>query len=285
MSVTLGRKIGEGGCSEVFEAGRNKIIKLAKANTSMDALRKEYLNHRIAWECGLPVPQPHDLTEVDGRPGIVLEHIKGKSMMDRFFDQVNIGRNNEVQQDDVRLTAQLLARVHQTAIETKELPGQRSAIKTNILSVDYLDMSEREHIISLLESLETKQCLCHGDPNPGNIIVKDDGEAVIIDWMNATIGNPEADIAEYIVMIRYAVLPATFPEKTRSMFDAIREQLIGIFMGEYSKHTGISWIDVEPWLTVIAARKLSADAISEAEKMKLVAAIRNSLSNHQNHPI
>lgn len=277
MSYTLGQKIGEGGCSEVFEVTRNKIIKLAKANTSMDALRKEYANHRIAWECGLPVPQPFDLTEISGRPGIVLERVAGKTMMDRFFDRVVVGENNEIEHDDIRLTARLLTRVHQASIENKELPSQKVEIKSNIRSVHYLSKSEQERVIALLDSLETKQCLCHGDPNPGNIIVKEDGEAVIIDWMNATIGNPEADLAEYIVMIRYAVLPSYFPKKTRIMFDSIREDLIDLFMNEYFRHTGISYDDVEPWITPILARKLSADAVSEVEKRKLVEAIRRQI--------
>lgn len=277
MSYTLGQMIGEGGCSEVFEVGSNRVIKLAKENTSIEALKKECLNHSIAWECGLPVPQPVDLTEINGRPGFVLERITGETMMERFFDQVVISQNKEIKQADIQLTAQLLVNVHQAPAENLELPSQKSSIKSNILSVNYLSNSEKEKVVSLLESLETKQCLCHGDPNPGNFIVKEDGKAVIIDWMNATIGNPEADLAEYIIMIRYAVLPSYFSEEVRKLFDPIREDLIQIFMNEYSKHTDISYDDVEPWITPILARKLSADAISEVEKKKLVEAIRINL--------
>ncbi|PCL90217.1 phosphotransferase family protein [Paenibacillus lautus] len=282
MLYTLGQKIGEGGCSEVFEVGNNRIIKLAKENTSFEALRREYLNNCIAWECGLPIPQPFELTKMSGRPGIVFEHIAGKTMMERFFNQVIVSHNNEVKQADVQLTAQLLFRVHQALAEGKELPCQKSIIKSNILSVNYLSASEKESAISLLESLETKQCLCHGDPNPRNVIVKDDGEAILLDWMNATIGNPEADIAEYIVMIRYAVLPSSFPEETRDMFDSIRENLIDIFMDEYYRLSGISYDDVEPWIIPILARKLSADAISDVEKKKLVAEIRRDFGKQKN---
>jgi len=282
MKYTLGQKIGEGGCSEVYEVGHNRIIKLVKENTSFEALRREYLNNCIAWECGLPIPQPFELTKMNGRPGIVFEHITGKTMMDRFFNQVVVSHNNEIKQADIQLTAQLLFLVHQVLAEDKGLPCQKSIIKSNILSVNYLSASEKESVISLLESLDTKQCLCHGDPNPRNIIVKDDGKAILLDWMNATIGNPEADIAEYIVMIRYAVLPSYFPEKIRDMFDSIREDLIDIFIDEYSKHSGITYDDIEPWILPILARKLSADAISDVEKKKLVAEIRKTLGNQKN---
>jgi thiamine kinase-like enzyme len=86
------------------------------------------------------------------------------------------------------------------------LPSQRESLKYSIRAKDYLTAAEKEAVITILEGLPIKQQLCHGDPNPGNIILRD-GKAVIIDWMDASIGNPEADLAEYIVMIKYAVIP------------------------------------------------------------------------------
>lgn len=37
--------------------------------------------------------------------------------------------------------------------------------------------------------------LCHGDFNPSNIIISDDGTAYILDWSHATQGNASADAA------------------------------------------------------------------------------------------
>ncbi|CAM4442637.1 hypothetical protein PAXY110619_15315 [Paenibacillus xylanexedens] len=69
-------------------------------------------------------------------------------------------------------------------------------------------------MIAQLDQLPMKQQLCHGDPNPGNILLRDH-DAIIIDWNNASTGNPEADLAEYIIMIRYAILPPHLPMKRR----------------------------------------------------------------------
>ncbi|MBD7968584.1 hypothetical protein H9647_10945 [Paenibacillus sp. Sa2BVA9] len=41
---------------------------------------------------------------------------------------------------------------------------------------------------------------------------------------------------------------------------------IRIFMDEYERLAGIGYADVESWIDPIAARKLSADGISEDEK-------------------
>lgn len=275
MTITLGNKIGEGGCSEVFEIGDNQIIKLVKENTSIEAAKREYLNNFIAWECGLPVPQPFDLIEVDGRPGIIVERILGETIMERIIKQAIY--NDEIIRDDIRLTAQQLYNVHKTLIAGHDLPKQKNVIKSNILSVNYLTAHEKESVISLIDSLPTSQRMCHGDPNPGNIIIQNDGNAVLIDWSNATVGNPEADIAEYVLMVRYAILPAHFREDIRHEFEFIREKLINIFMDEYTKLSGITYDDVVPWLTPIAARKLSADAVSDLEKEKLLEEIRRTL--------
>ncbi len=79
MSIKIGSKIGEGGCSEVFEwEGSIKLIKVAKANTNYEAMRKEYLNNLKVWEYGLPVARPYELLDIDGRPGIVYERIMEK---------------------------------------------------------------------------------------------------------------------------------------------------------------------------------------------------------------
>ena len=37
--------------------------------------------------------------------------------------------------------------------------------------------------------------VCHGDFNPSNIIIKEDGTAYIIDWAHASQGNSSADAA------------------------------------------------------------------------------------------
>jgi hypothetical protein len=41
----------------------------------------------------------------------------------------------------------------------------------------------------------------------------------------------------------------------------------------------LSYEEIDPWITPIAARKLIADAISEEEKMLLVKEIRSRLKN------
>lgn len=283
MIDKLGSKIGEGGCAEVFEwEDGSKIVKLAKPNTSTAALQAELHHCRIAWGCGLPVPQPFELVDIEGRSGIVFERIYGESIMTRFVDSVikqsKRQQTSNVSDDfgDIRITARLLYQIHLHSVS--KMPNQRESIKHDIRRAQYLPEADKAAVIAQLDQLPIKQQLCHGDPNPGNILLRDN-DAVIIDWNNASTGNPEADLAEYIIMIRHAVLPSHLPFEAGIALNAAREAIIRIFIDEYERLSGIGYADIEPWIAPIAARKLSADGISEEEKNLLVKEIRRRLNS------
>jgi len=78
-------------------------------------------------------------------------------------------------------------------------------------------------------------------------------------------------------MMRHAQLPRGMPQEAVSLFEASRDRSIRLFSSEYQKLTGIGEAEVDPWMAPIAARKLAADAISDAEKDALVAEVRRRL--------
>lgn len=274
MKDKIGKKIGEGAGAEVFEwEGENKIIKLAKPNTSLEDLKREIKNTLIAWECGLPVPEPFELITIGERSGIVFERIYGKSVLKRLVDGNIDPLNDDI--FEARLTARLLHQVHSHSVPNVQ--DQRENIKYAINCAPYLTEEEKAALIAHLNQLPIKQVLCHGDPNPGNILLRE-RDAIIIDWNDASIGNPEADLAEYVLMLRFAAIPTYLnPSPTVSTTQSIREESIRIFLEEYEKLSGITYTDIEPWLAPLAARKLTAYAFSETEKALLVTEIRRRI--------
>jgi aminoglycoside phosphotransferase (APT) family kinase protein len=284
----LGRKIGEGGCAEVYEwEDGSKVIKLAKSNTSAYELSIELRNNQAVWEQGLPVPRPYGLVDVAGRPGAIFERIAGESMMERFTAKLMQPKQQDQSEGnawdwdpdmraDIAKMAELMHSIHQHAVPG--LPSQMDEMMNRIRHGHCLNDGEKETVIERLKQLPQKERLCHGDLNPGNIMIRD-GEYVVIDWMNATTGTPEADIAEYIVMIRYGVLPPELPESAIAVFDAVREAFIQLFMEVYTQISGMTYAEIEPWLVPVAARKLSTDAIGAKEKQILTAAIRRQIGS------
>ncbi|MGI8386196.1 phosphotransferase [Robertmurraya sp. P23] len=273
--MKIGQKIGEGNCSEVFEwENDNKIIKLAKTNTNKIAMQREYENNLAVWKMNVSVPQPFEIVEVGNRTGMVLERIYGETLKERLFKSL-MEEDHLVQSvidwSDIQLTARLLSEIHQ--LTNIEVPPQREILKQQILSVCYLNEEEKESVISILDSLPQKSNLCHGDPNPNNMLICN-GELFMIDWMNASNGNPETDIAEYIIMIKYAILPSDTPQNVVKNFDLVRDNIIKVFMDEYTKLTGIGYDQVDPWIVPVATRKLTADGICEEEKQLLLKEIK-----------
>lgn len=276
MKSLLGNKISEGGCSEVFEwEDGHKVVKLAKPNTNRYAMERELRNNRIAWELGLPVPRPYEYVEVDGRPGAVFERIYGESLMDRLIKSF---MNPAVPRDmsDALKTARMLREVHRYS--NLDLPSQRESLKVDIERANLLTPDEIKNVLAYMDRLPLKRQLCHGDPNPGNLIVRAN-DTVMIDWNNATIGSPEADLAEYILMVRYAVLPPYLPSELNVRLNEVRELLLKAFIEEYTRLSDITLEDIEAWIVPIAARRLAIDATGERERLQLAQAIRRKLGS------
>ena len=63
------------------------------------------------------------------------------------------------------------------------------------ISASSLDATTRYELHTRLESMPKHKKVCHGDFNPSNIIITEEGEAYILDWSHATQGNASADAA------------------------------------------------------------------------------------------
>jgi aminoglycoside phosphotransferase (APT) family kinase protein len=271
--VRLGAKLAEGACAEIYEWGGEgtQIVKVAKPNTNLFALERELRHCHIAHRLGLPVPRPFELVETDGRNGFVLERVPGESILQRFAARV------QTPDDDCLMagvTARLLHRIHQQT--TDEVPDQRGSLERDIRRSEHLSEGEKDAVMAWLDTLPRRRQLCHGDPNPGNFLLRGD-EVVVVDWNNATVGNPEADLAEYVLMLRYASLPEGAPPEMVQLFEASRDRSIRLFIDQYERLSGIGEADIEPWIPVVAARKLAVDGVTESERGQLVDEVRRRL--------
>lgn len=286
MNTKLGKKINEGVSAEIFEWENNeKIIKLAKSRSYSQAMVTEYLNSQVAWESGLSVPQPFKMVEIYNRLGIVFERIYGNTLMDHFLNQSLSSFNTKGNirgmnyKDVPRITAKILREAHRRSAEN--MPFQRRAIICSIEEAKHLTPSEKKLVLDVLNSIPIKQQLCHGDPNLNNILIRDrDNKALLIDWMYASIGNPEADLAEYIITVKYGKSFKNIPDGIIDYIDPIREETIKAFIDEYTKLSDITYEDIDAWIMPMAASRLSAGIIKHDEKKLLVGEVRKRLRKY-----
>ena len=67
--------------------------------------------------------------------------------------------------------------------------------------MEQLDDSTRYELMTRLDGMPKHTKLCHGDFNPTNIIVGDDGKWYVIDWVHASQGNASADVARTYLLL------------------------------------------------------------------------------------
>lgn len=162
-------------CMKVFDETYSKADILAEA-----------LNQARVEETGLHIPQVREVTVIDGKWTIITDFIKGKTLAQLMAE------HPERKDEHLRLFVDL-----QLEVQSKfcpRLPKLRDKMSRKIDETDF-DATTRYDLHTRLDSMPKHAKLCHGDFNPSNIILSDDGTPYILDWAHATQGNASADAA------------------------------------------------------------------------------------------
>ena len=161
-------------------------MKVFDTNYSKADVLNEALNQARVEETGLNIPKIHEVTVIDGKWTIVSDYIKGKTLQ-QLMDE-----HPEKKDEYLNLFVDLQLEMHSKSCPL--LTKLRDKMNRKISQTDF-DATTRYELHSRLEAMPKHNKLCHGDFNPSNIIITDDGTPYIIDWSHATQGNASADVA------------------------------------------------------------------------------------------
>ncbi len=164
----------------------NKCIKVFDENYSKADVLNEALNQARIEETGLNIPKILEVTMIDGRWAIVSEFINGKTLAQLIEE--NPAKKDEYLELLVDLQLDVHSRKSPLLNKLKDKMN-RKITETN------LDATTRYDLHTRLEGMPKHTKVCHGDFNPSNIIISEDGTPYIIDWSHATQGNASADVA------------------------------------------------------------------------------------------
>ncbi|HOA33205.1 MAG: phosphotransferase [Clostridiales bacterium] len=161
-------------------------IKVFDENYKKSDILNESLNQARVEETGLNIPKVQEVLKIDGKWAIVFDFIPGKTLqqlMDENPDKLNEYLNLfvDVQLDMHSRRAPLLGKL-------KDKMNRK-------ISESGLDATTRYELHTRLNSLPTHNKVCHGDFNPSNIIIHNNGTPYVLDWSHATQGNASADAA------------------------------------------------------------------------------------------
>ncbi len=177
IAESRGKKLYRDGdaCIKVFD----------KEYSKADVLN-EALNQARVEDTGLRINKIRSVSMIEGKWAIISDFIEGKTLAELMQE------NPEKKEEYLELFVDLQLHVHsKTGHRLTKLKDKMSGK----IDISDLDPTTKYELHARLEGMPKHKKLCHGDFNPSNIIISNDGTPYILDWAHATQGNASADAA------------------------------------------------------------------------------------------
>jgi uncharacterized protein (TIGR02172 family) len=256
----LNSPLARGRTAELYAWESGTVLKLYLAGYDRTEAEHEAHKALAVHASGLPVPAVGEIVSVGERWGLVYERVEGPTML------TMLGRKPWHIFSFARRQAALHAQMHSTASQAA-LPAQRQELAWKIQAASQLSASLRESVLAALAALPEGSALCHGDFHPENILITAQGE-VIIDWVDATLGNPLADVARTTILMLGAAASDQVPNPLLKQFVRGFHQ---VYLRTYFHLRPQGQDEYRRWLPVVAAARLSEN-ITEQESFLLAQA-------------
>ncbi len=164
----------------------DRCIKVFDSDYSKADILNEALNLARIEELGLHTPRVLEVTVIDGKWAIVTEYIKGKTLQ-QLMDE-----NPDKRETYIGMLVDIQLAIH--AHTCPKLSKLRDKMQAKI-SATTLPTPIRYDLHTRLDAMPKHKKVCHGDLQPSNIIIGEDGIPYVIDWAHVTQGNASADAA------------------------------------------------------------------------------------------
>ncbi len=164
----------------------DRAVKVFDSDYSKADILNEALNQARIEETGLNIPKILGVNMIDGKWAIVSEFIKGKTMAQLMAENPDKFDEYLEQFVDIQMG------IHE--MKAPLLTKLKDKMNRKISQAD-IDATTRYELHTRLEGMPKHNKVCHGDFNPSNIIITDEGVPYILDWSHATQGNASADVA------------------------------------------------------------------------------------------
>lgn len=243
--VAYGALIGEGKVAEVFEHGEGRVLKLYRAGEPKAAPLREAEVLGIVARGGVRAPLAYDVVEVDGRWGVVMDRVAGRTFGEAMLaDPAAAGPY---------FTALARLQVDLHAASGAGLMPIKTRLDDKLARAPGLADPVRGRLRDRLKSLPDGDRILHGDFHPLNILgtVED---AVIVDWLDATAGPPEADVCRSWLLMQ-----------------TVSRDLAESYLSAYLAVSTVDRIQVLAWLPVLAAARLAENVPDEAAALIAMA--------------
>ena len=253
MNDILGQPLAYGRTAEIYAWGPGQVLKLFYDWYDPESVEYEARIARAIQENGLPVPAIGEILRVNGRLGLVYQRVDGPSLWEEMM------RRPWLVMHYARQMAALHIRMHANPGPTG-IPDQHDRLERKIMEAKGLPEMLKRKGSATLASMPPGDRLCHGDFHPFNILMAATGE-VVIDWIDATRGNPLADVARTSILVTGAIEAG----QIKGAWPRLLLQLMhSAYLDQYFQLRPGGREEYRRWLPIVAAARVS-EGILELE--------------------
>lgn len=252
-----GTLIGKGRNAEVIYWENNQVLKLFWEGIPKDRIAIELKVSELVQKYYEYTPKVFGKVEMNNREGILYEFIDGKNATEE------ISKNPLKAGEIAKVFARLHVEMHNQKIP--EIRPQKAYFEQRIQHEKLLSNTQKQIIIEYLNTLSDDTRLCHGDFHIDNVILSKNGPK-IIDWSDLTAGNPHADIARTLYIIRHGNDPSSSerPVLLNFLSKFFRRYFAKKYFKSYRRLKNVSVKQVRKWNLIIYAVRLG-EAITEEQ--------------------
>jgi uncharacterized protein (TIGR02172 family) len=252
--ISLDKPIARGRTADVYDWDEGHVLKLFHKWFESEDIEYELKIARAVHASGVKAPAAGDRIQVQGRSGLIYERVAGESMLTMFQ------RKPWMIFTYSRILANLHAQMHESVFEA-DIPAQRMKLQHKINLADVLPSSLKVALLNTLDSMPIGDRVCHGDFHPANVLISGKN-ATVIDWIDASRGNPVADVARTSIIFLGATatkqIPNVFVKMFMNLFHAA-------YVREYFRLRPHGMDEYNHWLPIVAAARL-AEGMPELEQ-------------------
>lgn len=235
--MNLGTPIATGNTAQIF-LFENKIAKVFNDFLPDTESSYEANKQKFAHSCGLSVPEVFDVTTIDGKQAIIMEFVKGKTIGDILSE------NMEQAEYYMNISIDIQQKIHMIVADSLEPMSLK--LSRQIESAQQLDKRHKSALLQKMDTITYKKRLCHGDFHMFNLIMSDNNQVTIIDWVDSSAGDVRADVY-----------------RTYLLYEQFSIELAEMYLRLYCQKSGLSKDDVFQWAPIIAGARLSENVSSE----------------------
>ena len=230
MNFKCDKIIAERKDKAIIKSG-DAIIKLFDENYSKSNVLNEAINQSRVEETGLNIPKIREVTLINGKWAIVMDYVEGKTLESLMCEEPS--KHSYYMELFVDIQSDIHSRKHLLLTKFSD------KMTLKIMNSE-LDASTRYDLGVRLADLPRYNCVCHGDFNPSNVVITENGTPFILDWSHASQGNPSADATKtYLVFLLSGELDRA-------------EEYISV----YCEKTQTPLDDIQKWIPLVAAAQL-----------------------------